>query len=337
MAGQPDSSNPKHRIKLTLGLFVGLVFLTGVGLAAHMYYVVGGPWSDTTVLIEKGSSVRQTATALVGVDAIKDRGLFALATRLTGADRSLRAGEYRIRAGATMAEVVALLKSGQTVPRWITVPEGYSVLQVMTLLAADPALSGVVVGAPREGTLLPETYRYGYGDSRAKLLIQMQADMKAVLTQLWPERKAGLPIKTVDEAVILASIVEKETAVPEERARIAGVFMNRLAKRMQLQSDPTIVYGITGGLSLGRPLRKSELERPTPYNTYVVAGLPPGPIANPGLESLKAVLNPMETDELYFVADGTGGHAFAVTYKEHQRNVRRWRKIENNTSKKAGK
>lgn len=298
-----------------------------------MFYRVPGPESDTVVLIEKGGGVRQTAATLSQAGAIKDRGVFALGARITGADRYLRAGEYLIPAGATMADVIALLKSGETVARWLTVPEGHSVRQVMALLAADPVLSSEVSITPAEGTLLPETYHYSYGDSRSALLMRMQADMKAALDRLWPERKPGLPIDTVEDAVILASIVEKETAIPGERARIAGVFMNRLRKRMQMQSDPTIVYGITGGLPLGRPLRKSELERPTPYNTYTFAGLPPGPIANPGLDSLKAVLNPMDTKELYFVADGTGGHAFAVTYEDHQRNVRRWRKIENNRSK----
>jgi len=208
----------------------------------------------------------------------------------------------------------------------LTVPEGFTSEMAVELLAAEPALSGPVA-APPEGSILPETYDFHRGESRAEVLARMRDAQSKLLAELWAGRAADPPFDTPQEAVTLASIVEKETAVPGERPRIAAAFVNRLKKGIRLESDPTIVYGVSKGRALGREIRLSELRGETPYNTYVIDGLPPTPIANPGRAALEAVLNPPDTDELFFVADGTGGHVFASTYGEHQRNVARWRQI----------
>ncbi|MGE0666566.1 MAG: endolytic transglycosylase MltG [Sphingomonadales bacterium] len=292
------------------------------------FQAVEGPASDVTVVIPKGSGVRGTAAALEKAGVIRNGDLFLIASKITGADRKLRAGEYRVPAGSTMRDVLALLRSGRTVVRRFTVAEGLSVRQVDALIRAEPALDGDPGPLPPEGSLLPETYHFSLGDSRKAIIDRMRAAMDRHLDRLWEGRAPDLPLQTPQEALILASIVEKETGVPSERGRVAGVFVNRLRAGMPLQSDPTIVYGIKAGEKLGRPIRLSELQGATPYNTYTFVGLPPTPIANPGLESLKAVMNPMETDDLYFVADGSGGHAFASSYAEHQRNVQRWRALE---------
>jgi UPF0755 protein len=300
----------------------------GAGYGIWKFQAASGPATETIVIIPKGSGVRDTATVLRGAGIIDDATLFLIAAKLTGADRKLKAGEYRVPARSTMRDVVELLRSGKTVVRRFTVAEGLSVRQVEALLRAEPALEGDPGPSPPEGSLLPETYHYSYGDSRQDLVARMQASMARQLAALWETRARNLPIETPEQALILASIVEKETGVPAERPRIAGVFINRLRAGMPLQSDPTIVYGLTGGEKLGRPILLSELQGDTAYNTYKFIGLPPTPIANPGLESLKAVLNPMTTEDLYFVADGSGGHAFAKSYADHLRNVQNWRAIE---------
>jgi UPF0755 protein len=226
-----------------------------------------------------------------------------------------------------MRGAVEILRKGDTVVRRVTIPEGLSSHQVVALLLQTPGLRGEVAEAPAEGTLLPETYHFSYGDERAVLLARMAEAMNTTLAKLWPKRDQGLPFASPDEARSLAAMVEKETSLAEERPRVAGVFINRLRRGMRLQSDPTVVYGLTGGARpLGRALSREDLDRPTPYNTYRIGGLPPGPIANPGRAAIWAVLHPMVSNELYFVADGTGGHAFAATFAQHRRNVRRWRR-----------
>jgi UPF0755 protein len=337
-AAEPPQTSPEPRAKPGLlkrypWLFavMALPVLASAAIAGYGYWTfqaAPGPAADITVVIPKGSGVRGTATVLETAGIIHDRTVFLVAAKLTAADRALKAGEYQVPARSTMRQVMDLLRSGKTVVRRFTVAEGLSVRQVEALLRADPALDGEPGPLPPEGTLLPETYHYSLGDSRAALVTRMRAAMDRQLAALWDKRAPGLPFDTPRQALILASIVEKETGVPAERPRVAGVFVNRLRAGMPLQSDPTIVYGVKGGEPLGRPILLSELQGDTPYNTYRFAGLPPTPIANPGLDSLKAVLNPLQTDELYFVADGTGGHAFAATYAEHQRNVQRWRALE---------
>jgi UPF0755 protein len=305
-----------------------IAIAAGAGYGIWKFQAAPGPATETVVIIPKGSGVRGTAAVLRGAGIIDNDTLFLVAAKLTGADRKLKAGEYRIPARSTMRDVVDLLRSGKTVVRRFTVAEGLSVRQIEVLLRAEPALEGDPGPPPPEGSLLPETYHYSYGDRRGDLVARMRASMARQLAALWQTRAQNLPFETPEQALILASIVEKETGIPAERPRIAGVFINRLRAGMPLQSDPTIVYGLTGGDKLGRPILLSELQGDTAYNTYKFVGLPPTPIANPGIESLKAVLNPMTTEDLYFVADGSGGHAFAKSYAEHLRNVQNWRAIE---------
>jgi UPF0755 protein len=243
----------------------------------------------------------------------------------------MRAGEFLFKAGTSIDAAVDTLVQGKAILHSVTIPEGWTSEQVVARLNENEILTGEVGEMPREGTLLPDTYKFERGTSRQQIVNAMQAAQKRALNEIWARRAPDLPIKTPQELVILASIVEKETGRADERTRVAGVFINRLQKRMRLQSDPTIVYGLVGGKgTLGRGILRSEIERPTPYNTYAIEGLPPGPIANPGRASLEAVANPSRTRDLYFVADGTGGHAFAENLDQHNRNVTRWRQIERN-------
>ncbi len=280
------------------------------------------------MIVERGASLTAIAENLQSGGVIDDAFLFRLSARLYRVSRSLKAGEYAFPARVSMGGVIDILVSGETVIRQFTVPEGLTSAEVMTLIAGVEGLVGELDGVPTEGSLLPETYNYAWADARPDIVGRMEKAMADTLAELWPTRAEGLPIDTPAEAVILASIVEKETGVAEERALVAGVFVNRLKRGMRLQSDPTVVYALTGGTGpLDRALRSRDLRVDNPYNTYGNAGLPPGPIANPGRASLEAVLNPAETDYLYFVADGTGGHAFAKTLAEHNRNVAKWRRI----------
>jgi UPF0755 protein len=226
-----------------------------------------------------------------------------------------------------LAKVISEIANGRVVRHFITIPEGMTSEGVMETLTRADFLSGVAPEPP-EGAVLPETYEALRGDDRAAVLRRMMDARDRMLAVLWAHRRADLPYKTAQDAVILASIVEKETARPDERPRIAAVFLNRLKAGMRLESDPTVIYGLTGGKPLGHGLRVSELESDTPYNTYLIAGLPPTPIANPGAASLAAALDPPLTSELYFVADGTGGHVFASSLADHLQNVARWRAIE---------
>jgi UPF0755 protein len=246
-----------------------------------------------------------------------------------GKSSDLKAGEYAIPSGASMRQIMDLLVEGKVVVYSVTAPEGRTSAMIVRILNAEPDLTGPPLSEDvAEGMLLPETYIFERNTTRQQILDRMKRDHADLLAELWERRDPTIPVNTPYEAVILASIVEKETGVADERPRVAAVFVNRLRKGMRLQSDPTIIYGITRGEPLGRGIRKSELEGATPYNTYVIDGLPPTPIACPGRASLEAVMNPPDSRELFFVADGTGGHAFAETYEEHQKNVERWRAIE---------
>lgn len=286
---------------------------------------------DEVVLIPPGSHIQAIAKTLVQRGIVRSDMLFRLAGRLAGADRALKSGEFRIPARASVTGVLDVLTKGETVARTFTVPEGLTVAEVFEIVAKAEGLMGPLPPLPEEGRLLPETYHYAYYDTKAQAVRRMELAMEAALAKAWAERDADLPLNSPAEALVLASIVEKETGVKAERARVAGVFLNRLRKGMKLQSDPTVIYGITEGkVPLGRELTRADLDTPTPWNTYAVAGLPPTPIANPGLAAIKAVLHPEATKDLYFVADGTGGHAFAKTLAEHNRNVAKWRKIQRN-------
>lgn len=316
-------------------VFIGLLgLLAAAALSAGGYFAwreakKPGPLvEDAIVLLKEGSSVTTIARELSAAGAIRNETLFVAAVRFKGAQAALKAGEYKIPAGSSVLDVIALLVEGKSILHFFTAPEGKTTAQILRDIAADDTLVGDLTLTPPEGDLLPETYAYTRGETRDGMVRLMQKAQDRLIEALWNDRATDLPFTTREEAIILASIVEKETGVPDERGRIASVFVNRLKRGMRLESDPTVIYGLTGGEPLGRGLRVSELRKETPYNTYLIKGLPPTPIANPGRASIEAVLNPADTKEIFFVADGTGGHAFAETLAEHNRNVAKWRRIE---------
>ena len=292
----------------------------------HLYHRPGA-FAGGIVAIAPASPLAGIAGRLHAEGVVERPLLFRLSVMLRGLGRRLQAGEFRIPAGASMRQAAEILAYGHPVEHPVTVPEGAGSRQIVAWLRANPLLSGEIAAVPPEGSLLPETYHVQRGSGREALLARMAADMRDTLARLWPRRAAGLPLQSPQEAVILASIVEKETGLERERGKVAAVFLNRLRKGMRLQADPTVIYGLTGGAApLGRPLSRSDLrDTANPYNSYRHAGLPPTPICNPGLASLQAVLNPADGDWLYFVADGSGGHAFAASFAEHRRNVAAWR------------
>ncbi|WP_439356947.1 endolytic transglycosylase MltG [Bradyrhizobium sp. DASA03007] len=245
------------------------------------------------------------------------------------ASSDLKPGEYSFQKNASLRDVIATIVEGKVVQHAVTIPEGLTSEQIVARLSDNDIFTGSVRELPREGTLLPETYKFPRGTTREQVIQRMQQAHKRVLAEIWERRSQDIPVKTPEQLVTLASIVEKETGKPDERSRVAAVFVNRLKQRIKLQSDPTIIYGLVGGKgTLGRPIKRSEITQPSPYNTYVIEGLPPGPISNPGRASLEAAANPARTRDLYFVADGTGGHAFTETYDAHQKNVAKLRAME---------
>ena len=322
----------RHHRRLILRLLVIPLLVAVLAVASWgtaRFYAPGRADADQTIVLERGVGLDQISRALKDAGIINNAFVFRVGVRLNGNTRALRAGEYFIPARATAKSIMDLLVSGKTVVRRLTVPEGLTVVQVAALIESVAALDGELGELPDEGAVLPETYFFAWGDARAALLTRMQAAMREALAELWAERDEGLPFDTPQQALVLASIVERETARPDERARIAGIFVNRMRLGMRLQSDPTVAYGLTlGKAPLGRSLTRADLRSDTPYNTYVVNGLPPGPITSPGRAAIAAVVHPAVTDELYFVADGQGGHAFAKTLPEHQRNVARWRALQ---------
>jgi len=303
----------------------GLALIVLTGLLSHTFYAGSVAQKTTTLVVAKGQGLSSVATQLKDNNLVSSRHIFALAAVVVGAQGDLRAGEYTIAQGASMAQILGKLRDGDTVARRLVIPEGLTVKQIIARLNDVKGLTGEVYDMPTEGSLLPETYHFSLGDSRQGIVDRMRQSMTDTLAALWPERQAGLPINTPQEALILASIVERETSVDRELSHIAGVFVHRLNRKMKLQSDPTIIYGLTGGEPLGRGLRRSEIRKKTPYNTYHIKGLPPTPICNPGLKTIAAVLDPLKTNDLFFVADGNGGHAFAETYAQHKKNVKAWR------------
>jgi len=316
---------------LALALFsaVSIVAAAAIGAITYWRFTMPGPLAETkTVIIPRGSGGKAVSERLHAAGVLRDPWAFLVGALVLGDAKRIQAGEYAFAPGASARDVLARLVAGEATVRRLTVAEGLTTAQILALLDATDGLDGAIGVAPGEGDLLPETYHFRYGDSREEVIERMQRAMQAVLDELWPKRAADLPLASPEEAVVLASIVEKETGIAAERGRIAGVFYNRLRLGMRLQSDPTVIYGLTGGNApFDRALTRADLERDTPYNTYKRLGLPPGPIANPGRESLMAVLAPTATDELYFVADGNGGHVFAKTLAEHNRNVARWRRL----------
>lgn len=312
-------------------LTTALIFVVLAGGWVIWSYRGAGPaarqGTSTDVILPHGAGVGQIADVLKAAGVIRSREVFYLAAKLGGAGRRLKAGEYEFRSGEAMAQVLADIAQGKVVKRFVAVPEGWTSDMAADAVRAEPVLTGTAE-TPPEGSLLPDSYQVERGEDRAEVMQRMRAARDQLLAQLWAGRAPDLPLKTPEEAVTLASLVEKETGIPAERPRIAAVFENRLRAGIKLESDPTIIYGITKGRPLGRGISMKELVTATPYNTYRIAGLPPTPIANPGRAALAAVLNPPKSDELFFVADGTGGHVFASTFAEHQANVAKWRAIE---------
>ena len=337
------------RMKILTKFFLGalvslftLAVLTGVGVyvwAMHEFTKPGNSVEAQEFIVPSGAHIGSIADSLLENGLIESTQVFKYAGKITGQAPNLKAGEYLIPAQSSVKDILNLLESGKIILRKVTIREGLTNFEINRLLSEEEQLKQVETALLKEGRYLPETYTFQKGESNADILGRMADSMDATLNELWEKRQPDLPIKTKEEALILASIIEKETAVPNERKRVAGVFINRLKRGIPLQTDPTVIYAITKGEHkndgqgpLGRRLLKKDLKFDSPYNTYLYPGLPPGPIANPGKASIEAALNPEKHDYIYFVADGSGGHAFAKTLAEHNANVDKWRKIRRNSN-----
>jgi UPF0755 protein len=309
------------------------ILLIGLAIAAFVAFRFVHGWSEAgpatqniTIAVPEGATLSDAAVLLKQAGAVRSADAFLTRAKVFGRGTPIKAGEFVIPKGASNSEILTLLQGGKTLTRLVTIPEGMPSILVYERLMANDELTGEI-GPPAEGSVLPDSYAYDRGESRAAVLKRMQAAMDRTLAKLWAERAPNTMAKSPQEAVTLASIVEKETALAKERPMVAGVYGNRLKAGMMLQADPTIIYPITKGKPLGRRIKKSEIAAVNDYNTYAMVGLPKGPIANPGRLSILAVLHPAETKALYFVADGKGGHIFADTYQEHNENVRKWFEI----------
>jgi UPF0755 protein len=317
----------------TLVMLVAVVGAFALAAGRQRFEAPGPLDSDKIVNIPRGLGLRDIADLLQREGVISpgwmQNAVFTGGVVVRKAQSDLKAGEYEFHKQSSVADVLGTLVEGKVILHSVTIPEGLTSEQVVARLMENQTLSGDIKEIPKEGTLLPETYNFNRGTTREQILQQMQQKQRDMVQRIWERRAGDLPIKTPEQLVVLASIVEKETGKSDERSRVAAVFVNRLKQRMRLQSDPTIIYGLVGGKgTLGRPIMRSEIEQPTPYNTYVIDGMPPGPIANPGRASLEAAANPARTKELYFVADGTGGHAFSESLDQHQKSVARLRQLE---------
>jgi UPF0755 protein len=316
---------------LTLFFMVALVLLSVLYFIKVQFDRSGPLATSTVIVVPRGEPTSSIAERLEREGIIADRRIFVISAyyfaHLKG-KASLKAGEYEFGKAASMRQVLDTLVEGKSIEHKITFPEGLTSQQIVVRLQAHPELHGEITEIPAEGSLLPDTYRFARDDTRQDIIDRMRVAQEKFLANLWEERHPAIMVQTPEEALVLASIVEKETGRADERPRIAAVFHNRLKRRMRLQSDPTIIYGLVGGAgALDHPIQQSELDQQTRYNTYQIDGLPPTPIANPGRAAIEAVLKPAKTEDLYFVADGTGGHAFAPSLNEHNKNVFRWRKI----------
>jgi UPF0755 protein len=313
------------------GLVVLMISTGGLYVYGKQKIESPGPLRDDKIVdIPQRAGITDIADILrrEGVTDINRWGFIGSVIALK-ARSELKPGEYSFQKNASLREVIATIVEGKVVQHAVTIPEGLTSEQILARLSENDIFTGTVREIPREGTLLPETYKFPRGTPREQVIQRMQQTQKRVLGEIWERRNPDIPVKTPEQLVTLASIVEKETGKPDERSRVAAVYVNRLRQKMKLQSDPTIIYGLVGGRgTLGRPIKRSEITQPSPYNTYVVEGLPPGPIANPGRASLEAAANPARTRDLFFVADGTGGHSFTETYDLHQKNVAKLRALE---------
>ncbi len=349
-AGTPPpvrrSRASRNQIVVFMNFLISLVMLAVVGAGAAVYFgkrafdAPGPTAAASTFLVRPNTGVARIAADLEQNGLITDATIFRLGIRAYGGEATLKAGEYQIEAGASMRDVMKLLQSGRSMMYSLTIPEGLTVDQALRRVADHEALTGdMPAEVPAEGSLAADTQRFTRGAERRVVIENMMAQQEALIDEIWAKRAPDLPVADINEFVTLASIVEKETGVDLERPHVASVFVNRLRRNMRLQSDPTIIYGLFGGAGrpADRPIYQSDLEKPTPYNTYVIDGLPPTPIAIPGRAALEAVANPLQTDDLYFVADGTGGHVFAETLEQHNRNVARWRAIQKKQAGEAAK
>jgi UPF0755 protein len=346
-AGTPPprrSRQSRNQLVVFLNFLISsLFFLVIVGgvlayFGKRAFEAPGPATTATTVMIKPSTGVQEIGEQLERRGLISDSRVFWIGVSAYRNENALKAGEYEIKPAASMFEIMELLKSGKSVLYSLTIPEGLTVEQAFERIARHEALSGDMPSTePPEGSMATDTMRFSRGAGRQQIVDKLVADQKKLVDDIWNRRRQDLPISTVEEFVTLASIVEKETGRSNERSRVASVFMNRLKKGMRLQSDPTIIYGLFGGKGkpADRPIYQSDLDKLTPYNTYLIDGLPPTPIANPGKAALEAVANPSQTDDLYFVADGTGGHVFAATLEEHNENVARYRELQKQAEEAA--
>src|ERR1700730_4183602 len=319
---------------------ITLLLVSMIGAGAAYYYgrqkieAPGPLQEDKVVNIPARAGMTDIADTLQREGVIdNNRWAFIGAVFALKARSELKPGEYAFQKNASLRDVIGTIVEGKVVQHSVTIAEGLTSEQIVSRLTDNDIFSGVIREVPREGTLLPETYKFPRGTSREQVIQRMQAAQKRLVAEIWEHRSPDVPLKSPEELVTLASIVEKETGKADERSRVAAVFVNRLQKKMKLQSDPTIIYGLVGGKgTLGRPIKRSEISQPSPYNTYTIDGLPPGPIANPGRASLEAAANPARTRDLFFVADGTGGHAFSESLDVHAKNVAKLRAIEKQTA-----
>ncbi|MGB9366351.1 MAG: endolytic transglycosylase MltG [Xanthobacteraceae bacterium] len=335
----PEPKRPSRRARHPLiiagnAIFSIILLVAIAGGVAWSYgkhkFEAQGPLDrEKIVNIPRGLGLREIADLLARENVIEQPWVFIGGVLVLKAKDDLKYGEYKFAKQVTLREAIDTIIEGKVVQHAFTIPEGLTSEQIVTRLAEVDFLAGNIREIPKEGTLLPETYNFPRGTTREQVIQRMQNAHRRAVQEIWERRNADIPVKTPESLVTLASIVEKETGRPDERSRVAAVFVNRLRQRIKLQSDPTIIYGLVGGKgTLGRPIMRSEIEQPTPYNTYAIEGLPPGPIANPGRASLEAAANPARTKEIYFVADGTGAHAFAENLAQHQQNVAKLRQFE---------
>ncbi|MGY8668790.1 endolytic transglycosylase MltG [Bradyrhizobium sp. UFLA05-109] len=315
---------------------ITILLIAMLGAGAVYYYgrqvlEAAGPLQEDKIVNIPSRAGKRDIADVLNREGVTDVNpwVFIASVFALKASSDLKPGEYSFQKNASLRDVIATIVEGKVVQHAVTIPEGLTSEQIVARLSDNDIFTGSVREVPREGTLLPETYKFPRGTTREQVVQRMQQAHKRVLAEIWERRSQDIPIKTPEQLVTLASIVEKETGKPDERSRVAAVFVNRLKQKIKLQSDPTIIYGLVGGKgTLGRPIKRSEITQPSPYNTYVIDGLPPGPISNPGRASLEAAANPARTRDLYFVADGTGGHAFTETYDAHQKNVAKLRAME---------
>jgi len=318
---------------------ITLLIIGMIGACAAYYYgrkIIEAPGplqEDKTVVIPSRAGMSDIADVLQREGVIdSNRWAFIGAVLALKARSEMKPGEYAFQKNASLRDVIGTIVEGKVVQHSVTIPEGLTSEQIVARLTDNDIFSGAIREVPREGTMLPETYKFPRGTTREQVIQRMQAAQRRIVAEIWERRSPDVPLKSPEQLVTLASIVEKETGKSDERGRVAAVFANRLRQKIKLQSDPTIIYGLVGGKgTLGRPIKRSEISQPSPYNTYVIDGLPPGPIANPGRASLEAAANPSRTRDLFFVADGTGGHSFSESLGEHQKNVAKLRAIEKQT------